>query len=341
MPTHKRYTKQNNNNRQKDCVMADLVIDSILAFASLRKDIQLVTLEGSRANVNAKKDRFQDYDISFFMEDISSLRQDTSWLEHFGKILMMQMPESMELFPPDLKDGWESYLVLYENGIKIDFTLIPLSDVEYYFTHEKLTQVLLDKNDIVSKTMGREIVPSDEDFWLKPLTQRSFDDCLNEFYHLKGYALRAYLRDEAMSMNAYIDSMREALLILLCWERALEALRGGDSKRALLAPTKPSKDKDLDCDERVQELKIHTKRFHYNFSFGKHCKYLPDFLSKGTYKTLLKTYKLGDITQSYKALKALQRLCDETASKIAKHTGFVIPNYKKAIHTYYKALKKL
>ena len=215
--------------------MADLVIDSILAFASLHKDIQIVTLEGSRANVNAKKDRFQDYDISFFMEDISSLRQDTSWLEHFGKVLMMQMPESMELFPPDLKEGWESYLVLYENGVKIDFTLIPLSDVEYYFAHEKLTQVLLDKNDVASKTMGREIVPSDEDFWLKPLTQRSFDDCLNEFYHLKGYVLRAYLRDEAMSMNAYIDSMREALLILLCWERALEALRGGDSKRALLA----------------------------------------------------------------------------------------------------------
>ncbi|OCR16081.1 hypothetical protein BA915_04050 [Helicobacter pullorum] len=46
--------------------MADLVIDSILAFASLHKDIQLVTLEGSRANINAKKDRFQDYDISFF-----------------------------------------------------------------------------------------------------------------------------------------------------------------------------------------------------------------------------------------------------------------------------------
>ena len=72
----------------------EYILDSILAFASLHKDIQLVTLEGSRANVNAKKDRFQDYDISFFMEDISSLRQDISWLGHFGKILMMQMPES-------------------------------------------------------------------------------------------------------------------------------------------------------------------------------------------------------------------------------------------------------
>ena len=122
--------------------------------------------------------------------------------------------------------GGRAILCCMKNGVKIDFTLIPLSDVEYYFTHEKLTQVLLDKNDVVSKTMGREIVPSDEDFWPKPLTQRSFDDCLNEFYHLKGYVLRAYLRDEAMSMNAYIDSMREALLVLLCWERALEALRG-------------------------------------------------------------------------------------------------------------------
>lgn len=199
----------------------DLVLDSIKEFASLHKDIKLVTLEGSRANVNAKKDRFQDYDISFFVRDTAPLREDTSWLRSFGEILFMQMPESMEAFPPDLKEGWESYLVLYESGVKIDFTLIPLSDMEYYFTHEKLTQVLLDKNDIIRRTLGREIIPSDEDFWLKPLTQRSFDDCLNEFYHLKGYVLRAYLRGEAMSMNAYIDSMREVLLILLCWEMAL------------------------------------------------------------------------------------------------------------------------
>ena len=123
IPTHKRYTKQNNNDRQKDYVMADLVIDSILAFASLHKDIQLVTLEGSRANINAKKDRFQDYDISFFMEDISSLRQDTSWLDHFCQVLLLQRPESSELFQPDLNDWWERYLVLDEHGVKIVVTL--------------------------------------------------------------------------------------------------------------------------------------------------------------------------------------------------------------------------
>ncbi len=301
--------------------MSDLVIDSILHFASSHKEIQLVTLEGSRANTKSKKDRFQDYDISFFMEDISSLREDTVWLRHFGKIAMIQMPESMELFPPDLQEGWESYLVWYENGLKIDFTLIPLCDVEYYFSHEKLSCVLLDKNGIVTNTMGREIIPSDEDFYLKPLTQRSFDDCLNEFYHLKGYVLRAYLRCEAMSMNYYSNSMREALLILLCWEMALAKCTF--SKRYAKSFKKESYDNAKS-----------QYSFIFHHSFGKHYKYLPHFLPKKTYKTLLKTYKLGDVIQGYKTLKHLQRLCDSTAKNIAKRTGFVIPNYKKAINTY-------
>lgn len=296
----------------------DDTLTKILHFAQTHKDIEIVVLEGSRANKHAKKDRFQDYDISFFMEDTLSLRQDISWLGHFGKILMMQMPESMELFPPDLKDGWESYLVLYENGVKIDFTLIPLSDVEYYFTHEKLTQVLLDKNDIVSKTMGREIIPSDEDFWLKPLTQRSFDDCLNEFYHLKGYALRSFLRNEELAYNHYIDSMRETLLILLSWQAALQ--------KRLKAPSKKSP-------------KHNAATPSFSFSYGKHYKYLPHSMPKKYYKLLLQTYTLGNLAKSRRALKAMQILCDTATHYIAKHTGFIAPSYKAALKTYYRALK--
>ncbi|WP_354007165.1 aminoglycoside 6-adenylyltransferase [Campylobacter jejuni] len=32
------------------------------------KQIRLITLEGSRVNKKAKKDKYQDYDISFFLK---------------------------------------------------------------------------------------------------------------------------------------------------------------------------------------------------------------------------------------------------------------------------------
>ena len=296
----------------------DTTLQQILAFATSHKDIALVTLEGSRANKNAKRDRFQDYDISFFMPNITPLREDSTWLGRFGEVLMVQMPESMELFVPDLKAGWFSYLAIYASGLKIDFTLIPLSDVEFYFTNERLTQVLLDKEKIVAKRgIDTIVITIDRDFWLKPLTQRSFEDCLNEFYHLKGYALRSFLRREVLAYNAYVDSMRECVLILLAWQRALSAI---ESTSGVIESKQDS---------------LHT----FNFSYGKHYKYLPKSLPKKTYKLLLQTYALGNLKQSKKALKALQILCDKASKKIAQTTGFAIPPYKRALKAYTKALR--
>ena len=42
------------------------------------------------------KDIYQDYDISYFVEDITPFYNNPAWVEeHFGKPLIMQMPEAM------------------------------------------------------------------------------------------------------------------------------------------------------------------------------------------------------------------------------------------------------
>ena len=71
----------------------------ILNFAQADERIRMVTLEGSRTNVNIPPDDFQDYDITFFVTDMESFTKDDKWLDRFGKRLIMQKPEDMELFP--------------------------------------------------------------------------------------------------------------------------------------------------------------------------------------------------------------------------------------------------
>lgn len=39
----------------------------------MNERIRIVTLEGSRANINIPKDEFQDYDITYFVSDIEPL----------------------------------------------------------------------------------------------------------------------------------------------------------------------------------------------------------------------------------------------------------------------------
>lgn len=46
---------------------------------------------------------------------------------------MLQMPECMEFYPPDLPQNWISFLVLFESGVRLDLTIIPLEDLKNYY----------------------------------------------------------------------------------------------------------------------------------------------------------------------------------------------------------------
>ena len=89
------------------------MMDLVLSLAEQDERIRIVTLEGSRANINIPKDEFQDYDITYFVSDIEPFISNDDWLNQFGNIIMMQKPEDMELFPPEEK-GF-SYLMLFDD----------------------------------------------------------------------------------------------------------------------------------------------------------------------------------------------------------------------------------
>ncbi|GBF77391.1 putative aminoglycoside 6-adenylyltransferase [Paenibacillus sp. 598K] len=78
----------------------------LLGFAEEREEIRLVTLEGSRANAAIVPDTYQDYDISYFVTDRTALLASDDWLDRFGEQVILQKPEDMELFPPELGSGF-------------------------------------------------------------------------------------------------------------------------------------------------------------------------------------------------------------------------------------------
>ncbi|STQ85797.1 aminoglycoside 6-adenylyltransferase [Helicobacter muridarum] len=196
------------------------IISLILHFASKIDSIRAVTLEGSRVNPNIKQDIFCDYDISFFLDRQSIYdfqNSNDEWLKVFGNLVMLQKPESMELYPPDL-NGWFSYLMLFDDGVRIDLKLIPVEDMPFYKDSEKLMRVLLDKDNFFSPLND----PSDSAFFIKPLTKQSFLDCCNDFYWLYVCVSKDILRCEVLLANAHLNMMREGIFILLSWHIALK-----------------------------------------------------------------------------------------------------------------------
>lgn len=168
------------------------MMDLVLSLAEQDERIRIVTLEGSRANINIPKDEFQDYDITYFVSDIEPFISNDDWLNQFGNIIMMQKPEDMELFPPEEK-GF-SYLMLFDDYNKIDLTLLPLEELDNYLKGDKLIKVLIDKDCRIK----RDIVPTDIDYHVRKPSAREYDDCCNEFWNVTPYVIKGLCRKEIL-----------------------------------------------------------------------------------------------------------------------------------------------
>ena len=179
--------------------------------------IRVLTLEGSRVNPSVTPDSWQDYDITFLVTDIESFTQSDEWLAAFGERLFMQKPEAMALFPPDLPKGWFSYLMLFADGVKIDLTLVPLTDSKAYFEQDPLIKVLLDKDGHAPELP----MPSDEPFWIHKPSAAFVHDCANEFSFACTYAAKGVLRNELLFANWIFEQILHVELL-----RMLDYLAG-------------------------------------------------------------------------------------------------------------------
>lgn len=193
------------------------MMDLVLGMAEKDKRVRAVTLEGSRTNPNVPKDLFRDYDISFHVTDMQSYIDQPDWIDAFGDRLIMQMPEAMAMFPPDLGNRF-SYLMLFKDGNRIDMTLIPIEEKDEYVKEDKLMQVLLDKDGLFPN-----VPPStDIDYWVKRPSAAFFADCCNEFWWVSTYVAKGLWRREILYAQDHLNNlMRPMLVKMLEWEAGI------------------------------------------------------------------------------------------------------------------------
>jgi aminoglycoside 6-adenylyltransferase len=174
-----------------------------------------VVMTGSRTDPAAAHDRFQDYDITYLVEEVTPYRQNRQVPLYFGDIMILQTPDDMGE-PPSPTTTSYAYLMQFTDGNRIDLTFRPVAEVAPIL-EDSLSLVLLDK---------------DQRFALPPPTVRSclpqiptakqFADCCNEFWWLNPYVAKGLYRDQAIYAKAMLDGlMREQLLKMLTWQFGL------------------------------------------------------------------------------------------------------------------------
>jgi aminoglycoside 6-adenylyltransferase len=194
--------------------MLALIVDT----ARRDERIRAVILNGSRANPDARRDIFQDYDVVYLVTDVASFRQDPDWIERFGELMIMQLPDEMLDPPPASSDDSFTYLMQFTDGNRIDLNLYPIARLQE-FAHDSLNLVLLDKDGFLPPLPP----PSDSDYLPKPPTSKAYADCCNEFWWVCPYVAKGLWREEIVYAKYMLDQvLRTQLMKMLVWYVGVE-----------------------------------------------------------------------------------------------------------------------
>ncbi len=185
-----------------------------LIINTARKDerIRAVIMNGSRANPNASRDPFQDFDIVYVVTDVAPFKYNYDWIKRFGERMIMQMPEDM-LDPPPSDDGSFAYLMQFADGNRIDLGIYPLEKLGE-LEKDSQSLLLLDKDGIIEPFAPA----SDSDYLPRPPTAKAFADCCNEFWWVCPYVAKGLWREEIPYAKHMADHfVRDELTKMLTW----------------------------------------------------------------------------------------------------------------------------
>ena len=156
-----------------------IMMDLILQIADTL-EVEAIALSGSRTNPQAPKDEFQDYDVVYIVENLNDLLSDLSWLDQFGMRLIEQH---------NVLGHRRLYLMLFEDGNRIDLTLCPKEHIQEWVDSEAGFTVLVDENSLFESYS-----PSPQRFWIHPASETDFEKVCNEFWWVSAYVVKGIYR---------------------------------------------------------------------------------------------------------------------------------------------------
>lgn len=194
------------------------MMDLILGVAKGDERIRAVVMNGSRTNSKAPKDPFQDYDIVYLVTELDSFIADKEWIDVFGERIIMQTPDEMPMFPSASTKSY-GYLMLFIDGNRIDLTLELAGDLREYKNEDRLTVVLLDKDNLIPSIPP----PTDANYWVKPPSAEFFADCCNEFWWVTTYVAKGLWRNEILYAQDHLNTcVRPMLIKMLEWKVGIQ-----------------------------------------------------------------------------------------------------------------------
>jgi len=220
--------------------------------------VDAVALSGSRTNPKAPKDEFQDYDVVYVVDDLDILTSNLAWLDQFGTRMIEQY---------NVLGNRRLYLMLFEDGNRIDLTLCPKDHIQEWVDSEADYTVLKDE-----KGLFESYTTSPQRYWTDPASPIDFEKACNEFWWVSAYVVKGICRNQLIyAIDHLYGICQQELLKVLAWQVASD--RGtvdiGKNYKYLFNYLSAEKEKefsnllDFSCSDKVtQSLFATTQLFH-------------------------------------------------------------------------------
>ena len=249
--------------------------------------VEAVAMSGSQTNPKAPKDEFQDYDVVYVVDDLDTLTSNLAWLDQFGTRIIEQY---------NILGNRRLYLMLFEDGNRIDLTLCPKVHIKEWVESEADFTVLED-----TKGLFAPYSPNPQRYWTSPASEIDFEKACNEFWWVSAYVVKGICRKQLIYSTDHLYGIcQQELLKILAWQIA--------------------------SDRRTVDI---GKNYKYLF------KYLPDEKEK-KFSDLLDFSSLEKITQTLLATMELfhqeaQYLAQKMGFKYEKEVAEKMIGYAKTI----------
>ena len=180
------------------------MFDLILQTAKVLQ-VDAVAMSGSRINPQTQEDEFQDYDVVYIVDNLEDLISDLSWLDQFGMRLIEQH---------NVLGHRRLYLMLFEDGNRIDLTLCPKEYIQEWVDSEAGFKVLKD-----DKGLFEAYQPNSNRYWTYPPTEEEFAASCNEFWWVSAYVVKGIRRNQLIYATDHLHGIcQQELLKALAWQ---------------------------------------------------------------------------------------------------------------------------
>ena len=189
-------------NMRTETEMLDIILKTAEAL-----QVEAVAMSGSRTDTKAPKDEFQDYDVVYVVDDLDNLTSDLSWLDQFGKRIIEQ---EVGLGQRRL------YLMLFEDGNRIDLTLCPKEHMKEWVDSESKFIVLEDE-----KGLFAPYSPTPQRYWTSPASETDFENSCYEFWWVSAYVGKGICRNQVIYATDHLYGIcQQEFLKILAWQVA-------------------------------------------------------------------------------------------------------------------------